>query len=187
MDPVPPNLLTDADDAALMALVRDDHREAFTVLVRRHQKTLLNFFTRYGVQVCDAEDLVQQTFLRLFRYRTRYKPAAKLTTFLFLLGRQVWIDELRRRRRAERLTQALTREMEVDCTISPEGSAHGGADVAGALARLPEGLRMVVELGVFRELPYAEIARILEIPLGTVKSRMFHALRGLRRMLEASS
>jgi len=179
-------LLPEPGDAALMVLVRDDNREAFAVLVRRHQRMVLNFFTRCGVQVCDAEDLVQQTFLRLYRYRTRYRPSAKLTTFLFLLARQVWIDELRRRQRASRLVQALADEPQPAYESRPAGSAHGDADVAGALAKLPERLRMVVELGVYRELPYADVARALKIPVGTVKSRMYHALRALRRMLEAS-
>jgi RNA polymerase sigma-70 factor (ECF subfamily) len=187
MDSNQPSNMTDSDDAALMALVRDDHREAFTVLVRRHQKTVLNFFTRYGVQVCDAEDLAQQTFLRLYRYRARYKPSAKLTTFLFLLARQVWIDELRRRQRAARMVQALANEPQPEYRPWPvDKTPHADANLSGALAKLPEGLRLVVELGVYQELPYAEVARALRIPVGTVKSRMFHALRALRRMLEGS-
>lgn len=186
MDSARSNPLSDASDTILMALVRDDHRDAFTVLVRRHQKTVLNFFTRYGVPVCDAEDFVQQTFLRLYRYRTRYKPSAKLTTFLYLLARQVWIDELRRRQRADRLTQALANETLIDADLRPAESAHGDVNVAGALARLPEKLRVVVELGIYQGLPYAEVAQALKIPAGTVKSRMFHALRAMRRMLEAT-
>lgn len=170
-----------------MARVRDDCRDAFAVLVRRHQKAVLNYFTRSGVQVCDAEDLVQQTFLRLYRYRSRYRPAAKLTTFLFLLARQVWIDELRRRRRSERLAEALAAEPHPEFEARPEEPAHDEVDLAGALARLPEGLRAVVELGVYQELPYADVASVLRIPIGTVKSRMFHALRALRRMLEKPS
>lgn len=181
-----PSLAIDTNDAILMDLVRTDHQEAFTILVGRHQKTVLNFFTRCGVQVCDAEDLVQQTFLRLYRYRTRYKPSAKLTTFLFLLARQVWIDELRRRQRAERLVQALAQEPPPDDASRPGNPIHGDVNMAAALAKLPEGLRLVVVLGVYQELPYAEVAQVLKIPVGTVKSRMFHALRMLRRILEVS-
>ena len=178
--------LTDMDDARLMLKVRgEDNRDAFAVLVRRHQKMLLNFFARSGVQY-DCEDLVQQTFLRLYRYRDRYVATAKVTTFLFLLARQVWIDELRRRKRRERLAESLAAEPHPEFA-EPAGAsagASGDMDLARALAALPEGLRQVVELGVYQELPYAEITEILGIPVGTVKSRMFTALAKLRAFLE---
>lgn len=177
--------LTDLDDTTLMARVRDDDRDAFAVLVKRHQKMLLNFFARSGVQY-DYEDLVQQTFLRLYRYRDRYVASAKFTTFLFLLARQVWIDELRRRKRHEKLVAGLAAEPQPE-HIDPEAAdatASGVMDLSRAVASLPEGLRMVVELGVYQELPYAEVAEILGIPVGTVKSRMFNALAKLRTFLE---
>ncbi len=176
--------LAELDDAALMERVVRDDREAFAVLVRRHQKMLLNFFARSGVQY-DCEDLVQQTFLRLYRYRGRYVATAKVTTFLFLLARQVWIDELRRRRRHERLVTGLAAEPPAEAAAeAAEATASGSMDLERALASLPEGLRLVVELGVYQDLPYAEIAEILGIPVGTVKSRMFNALAKLRAFME---
>jgi RNA polymerase sigma-70 factor (ECF subfamily) len=180
-----PSDLTELDDAALMLRVRDADRDAFAVLVRRHEKMLLNFFARSGVQY-DYEDLVQQTFLRVYRYRDRYVTRAKFTTFLFLLARQVWIDELRRRKRHERLVSGLAAEprKEFAASEAADSSAAGGLDLGRALASLPEGLRLVVELGVYQDLPYADVAKILGIPVGTVKSRMFNALAKLRGFLE---
>ena len=177
--------LTEMDDAALMCRVRVDDRDAFAVLVKRHQKMLLNFFARSGVQY-DCEDLVQQTFLRLYRYRERYTPTAKVTTFLFLLARQVWIDELRRRKRQERLAAGLAANPHPEHVepVAADAGASGSMDLEQALASLPEGLRQVVELGVYQDLPYAEVAEILAIPVGTVKSRMFNALAKLRAYLE---
>jgi len=173
------------EDVALMARVQHGDEEAFAILVRKHQKKIVNFFLRSGVQ-SDAEDLTQQTFLRLYRYRDRYRPTAKVTTFLFLLTRQVWIDELRRRARFDRLTSALNADVSdvTDTSAADEVAATDDwGDVTKALASLPEGQRLVVELGVYQELPYAEIAQILSIPEGTVKSRMFHALAHLRKKL----
>jgi RNA polymerase sigma-70 factor (ECF subfamily) len=178
-DPLPDDA---TDDRELMQRACQGDREAFAGLVRRHQRLLLNFFRRCGVQT-DAEDLVQQTFIRLYRYRDRYTPRAKLTTFLYLLARQVWIDELRRRQRAERLRKGLEAEPppEPAQLTQPE---HGSMDIAAALAALPEGLRLVVVMGIYQNMAYADIGAALGIPVGTVKSRMFNALRLLRRMME---
>jgi len=180
-DPTQPDEL---DDILMERICRDGDERAFAELVRRFGKKLLNFFARSGVQY-DAEDLVQQTFLRLYRYRDRYTRQAKVSTFLFILARQVWIDELRKRKRRERLADAFAEEVaqHVAPSAADEVAGAGSVDLAAALAKLPEGMRQVVELGVYQDLPYAEIAAILEIPEGTVKSRMFNALAQLRRTL----
>lgn len=170
------------DDFELMKrIVAEDDRQAFSRLVVRYQNFLLNFFLRSGVQY-DAEDLVQQTFLRIYRYRKQYKPVAKFTTFLFMIARQVWIDELRKRDRRRQLTEKLTNEpLRVQRDVpNPSSVVSKRIDLARALQTLPEGLRQVVELGVYQDLPYQEVSEILGIPVGTVKSRMFHALAKLR-------
>lgn len=162
-----------------------DDREAFAEIVERYKNFLLNFFLRAGVNN-DAEDLVQQTFLRLYRYRKNYKPTAKFTTFLFLLARQVRIDALRKEKRREELTVKLTEEAPSDRTgkeQSPSDKVQSHLDLDHALQTLSDGLRSVIELGVYQDLPYAEISTILGIPVGTVKSRMFHALAKLRQVL----
>ncbi len=172
------------DDIELMLRVRDDDRNAFATLVGRHTKKLLNYFLRLGVQY-DAEDLVQQTFIKLHAYRQRYKPTAKFTTFLFLIARQTWIDELRRRKRRERLEQEMTQfpSIENDGLYTQDEHHADNIDVTAALRALPEHHRAVIELAIFQGLPYADIADILRIPCGTVKTRMFHAIRTLRKKL----
>lgn len=168
-----------------MLLAGAGQREAFEQLVRRHQQPLLNFFLRSGVD-WDAEDLVQQTFIRLYGYRQRYRPRAKFTTFLYLLARQVRIDELRRRRRQKRLREQAREQAELAAAAAPAAADVGFSDeLQQALGRLSPRHREVVVLGVLQELEYAEIARILKIPAGTVKSRMFNGLRDLRRYLES--
>ncbi|MFZ4394695.1 MAG: RNA polymerase sigma factor [Kiritimatiellia bacterium] len=177
-------LPTDApDDRILMQRACQGDREAFTELVRRHQRPLMNFFRRCGVQT-DAEDLVQQTFIRLYRYRDRYQPSAKLTTFLYLLARQVWIDELRRRQRTERLRKGLEAEPQLEFVAGGKGPERGKMDIEAALAALPEGMRMVVVMSIYQNMVYEDIALALQIPVGTVKSRMFNALRLLRQAME---
>jgi len=148
---------------------------------RKFEKNLLNFFWRQGVSTAEGEDLVQETYLRLWNYRKQYVATAKLSTFLFLMARQVRIDDLRRQsRRAsreERWGMGQPREAQPQTSGAKE-------DVRWAVAQLTEPLREVVELGVFQDLPYADVAEILEIPVGTVKSRMSNALKKLKEIFD---
>ena len=147
---------------------------------RKFERNLLNFFWRQGVSCTEGEDLVQETYLRLWKYRREYRATAKLSTFLFLLARQVRIDALRRQIRRENREEGCGREQP---TTQPPASCER-EDVRWAVARLSEPLRDVVELGVFQDLPYAEVAEILGIPVGTVKSRMSNALRKLKEIFD---
>ena len=155
--------------------------ETLMAEARKFEKNLLNFFWRQGVSLTEGEDLVQETYLRLWKYRREYKPTAKLSTFLFLMARQVRIDALRRRTRRENREEDWGKEQPMS-----EGPKAFGVreDVRWALAKLSEPLRDVVELGVFQDLPYAEVAEILGIPVGTVKSRMHNALKELKEIFD---
>jgi len=147
---------------------------------RSFEKNLLNFFWRQGVSPSEGEDLVQETYLRLWEYRERYVRTAKLSTFLFLIARQVRIDALRRQTRRENREESWGKER--PDAVGPAFSSR--EDVRWAVSQLSEPLREVVELGVFQDLPYAEVAEILEIPVGTVKSRMSNALKKLKEIFD---
>ena len=147
---------------------------------KKYEKNLLNFFSRQGVSSFESEDLVQETYLRLWNYRDRYERTAKLSTFLFYLARQVRIDALRRQTRREARELKWGEEQ-------PEVQLPGRCireDVRWALSQLSEMHREIVELGVFQDLPYAEISEILSIPVGTVKSRMSNALKKLKEVFD---
>lgn len=155
--------------------------ETLMAEAKTFEKNLLNFFWRQGVSYSEGEDLVQETYLRLWKYRREYKPTAKLSTFLFLMARQVRIDALRRQTRRENREESWGREQ----TASEGPKAFGvREDVRWALAKLSEPLRDVIELGVFQDLPYAEVAETLGIPVGTVKSRMHNALKELKGIFD---
>ena len=155
--------------------------EALMAAARKFEKNLLNFFWRQGVSYSEGEDLVQETYLRLWKYRREYRPTAKLSTFLFLMARQIRIDALRLRTRRENREEGWTRDRPTTETPKAFGVRE---DVRWALAKLSEPLRDVVELGVFQDLPYAEVAEILGIPVGTVKSRMHNALKELKEIFD---
>jgi len=153
--------------------------EALIAEAKTFEKKLLNFFWRQGVSHTEAEDLLQEVYLRLWKYSGRYVRSVSLSTFLFIVARQVRLDalrsETRRREREERWAKDAT-EAAVQC----DPAACSRDDVRRMMMCLSEPLREVVELGVFQDMSYADIAEVLGIPLGTVKSRMFLALKKLK-------
>lgn len=175
--------MKDLTDVELMELAAQGREDAFACLVEKYKDVLLNFFLRRGVSYQDGQDLAQRTFLRLWKYRAKYEPQAKFTTFLFLLAGQESVDFFRAESRRSGLTEELTREAEVRANERTSAAPAEGEDVRRAVSQLSPALRDVVELGVFQGLPYDEVGGILGIPVGTVKSRMFNALRKLKEIL----
>lgn len=173
--------MVDDPDAALMLEFQAGSEAAFASLVRRNQQALVNFFARMGAST-DRDDLVQETFVRLYRFRRRYQPAAKFTTFLYVLARNAWADRGRKIVRMERLATELEAEAEIaNQPVRPSATAE--VDVDAALNRLSPKLREVIVLNIYQGLKYQEIADVLGIPLGTVKSRINLALGALREIV----
>lgn len=175
---MPDSVQPETDDFALMALVRLGREDAFRRLVEKHQRPLLNFFARMGASH-HGEDLAQETFVRLWNYRNKYKPSAKFTTFLYTLARHAWLDFVRRQIRFKLFSDRYREEMPAS-TDGGIGQLRRKLDVQAALEKLSPKLREVLVLAVHQGLAYDEIAEILRIPVGTVKSRMFNALATLQ-------
>ena len=169
-------------DADLMLQVAAGSPTAFADLVRAHQNSLLNFFMRMGAY-SGAEDLVRETFIRLYRYRDRYRPSARFTTFLYVLARHVWADQARRSWRKDRLETGLEDEARI---VERQGAADKPhhMDVEEALGRLSPKLREVLVLNVYQGMKYQEVADVLDVPLGTVKSRINLAIQEMRKLLD---
>jgi len=177
----------------LVALGRGES-EPFEAFVLSETTTFLAFFLRLGADRSEAEDLVQDVFVKLFRHAATYRQEERFAAFAFRIARNAWIDRTRRKRRApplrdERSLDGNGPESEPIWPGSgPAVELVRGEDalrLRAALSDLPEAQRLVFELGVLQELPYGDIAEILDIPVGTVKSRMFHAVRKLREALGA--
>lgn len=166
------------EDIALMLRAKGDDLDAFSELVRRHQRQVMNFFARNGVYR-DVEDLAQETFLKLHRARHRYAPTAKFTTFLYLIARQVMIDSIRHVNRKAALMEKYGKEAPQE---APPPQRRGEKeDAEAALACLSQPLREAVVLVVMQGMAYAEAAEILEVPVGTVKSRVSAAMTRMRQ------
>ncbi len=181
----------DSDRDPLAAL-RDGDPRLFEAFVAAESPIFLSFFRRLGATRAEAEDLVQEVFLKLFRHAESYQPTGKFQAFAYRIARNAWID--RQRRRAVRPPRAAGggSEEEPSHELAAQDPNPGtlaerdeeAGRVSAAMARLPDTHRLVFELGVVEELPYSEISKLLDIPEGTVKSRMFHAVRKLRELLE---
>jgi RNA polymerase sigma-70 factor (ECF subfamily) len=182
------------NDRALMLQVRKGSRTAFSALVDRHSGRLMAYFYRQSGDRDLAEDCTQEVFVRLYRARERYGPTASFPTFLYTIARNYWIDVVRSRRARPR--EALLGSdkgeesplswNEASTDDEPEAAAEAAEQVVrlrAALSTLGEGQREAVQLGVIEGLPYAEVADILGVPVGTVKSRVHAAIRVLRQRM----
>jgi RNA polymerase sigma-70 factor (ECF subfamily) len=184
---------THDDDAALMARIRDGDHASVEILVRRYQHELVGFFYNQCWDQGIAEELAQDTFVNLYRARERWVPTAKVRTYLYRIAHNLWIDHLRRRRRlvsldrededGGSLVDGLAAPRQDPVQTDPGRSDRIRERVQTALGRLGAGHREVFLLANNQAMRYHEIAEVLGIPEGTVKSRMHHAVRVLRESL----
>jgi RNA polymerase sigma-70 factor, ECF subfamily len=169
-------------DADLMMQAATGSQDAFAEIVRRHQNGLLNFFVRMGAYG-DEEDLVQETFVRVYKYRNRYRPSARFKTFLYVVARHTWADRGRKAMRREGLDASLQTDARIE-DAAPDAADSAGMDMREALERLSPKLREVLVLNVYQGMRYQEVADVLGVPLGTVKSRINLALQELRKLFD---
>lgn len=173
-------------DDDLMLLARANVPGAFSALVARHQPRALRVAGRQlgsGARSA-AADVVQNTFVDIYRALPRYQPRGRFGSYLF----QVLLNQCRMAQRSARIEARHRALVEVAVIVAPP---HESAVLArerereteAALARLGAKLRDVVILRYTGELSYDEIAAALEIPAGTVKRRLFDAMKRLRRLV----
>jgi RNA polymerase sigma-70 factor, ECF subfamily len=154
--------------------------QALTELVERYQSPLTRFsFRMTGGNTQLAEDLVQETFLRLVAYRGKLPACFK--PWVFTITRNLIYDAFRSAAYRKEYQNDDETLQNTDTGINP--ADHDQEDVVGALQRLPLPQREVLVLRFYHELTLDEIAEITHAPLGTVKSRLFHALKQMKRLL----
>jgi len=173
---------------------QDTDRLAFDRLVSRWEEPIRRLCTRMTGDVHRGEDLKQETFLRLFEKRKDYQPTARFSTFLWRVALNLCYDELRRQQRRRCFFTENAMDQAEDGPAEAVAESPGpdlqtavleeGELVRRALLQLPEIYRAVVVLRHYEGLKLAKIAEVLEIPEGTVNSRMAEALTRLSQMLE---
>lgn len=131
-----------------------------------------------------AEEICQDTMLKAWQQASAFRVDGHLKAWLFRVARNDAIDHMRRRRLPTEEFQAAQHTASQDPQPQQEAERSWMADaIVEALGRLPEQYRQVIEMRFFQEMCYHEIAKALGIPLGTVKSRLNYALKGLARVL----
>lgn len=183
--------MTDRSDEELMALFQQGDATAFALLVRRYKDGLTNYVFRFVGDSAEAEDLVQETFVRVFRKKSLYTGAAKFSTWLYTIASNLAKTRLRRMSlwRFVRLGGGGVDGPEFDL---PDDNAKTDREaeeslrevrIQKALEALPVKYREVIILRDIQELTYEEITAITGTAMGTVKSRMNRARMQLRSML----
>jgi RNA polymerase sigma-70 factor (ECF subfamily) len=167
-------------DEQLIAKFQLGDLQAYDILVRRYKDQLLNFVYRFVGNRTDAEDIVQETFLRVYKNKHMYKEIAKFSTWVYTIAGNLAKTELRRRKRHKIFSVSNFVNEEKDYDIpdhdhSPEkkvDSAIQEGIIQKAIEKLPAKFKEVIILRDIQGFAYEEISQILNIPLGTVKSRV---------------
>ncbi len=179
-----------------MERVKDGDFAAFDALYRRHQRAIRRFLMSLTWNEDTAEDYLQEVFCNLWKARERYQPSGAFTTYLFQIAKNHYLSE--RRKKARRGECSLTAkvmhnghrplaEIRASARVEPEVYLLEGYRrfrIREAIRALPEAQKLVFVLAHLEGMPYDEIGRVLDIPVGTVKSRMSGAVRRLQGLLQ---
>jgi len=170
-------------DAEVVEAVLKGDQELYGELVKRYQGRLVNYLCRLLRSVQEAEDLAQEVFFKLYKALDRYDPKYKFSTWLFRVAQNAAIDRIRKRRLQ---LVSMDRTGDPDAGMgtwefassdpSPYGDLRNlerGQAIQAAIERLPWDYRELIVLRHFGELSYDEIAQLKEMPLGTVKNKLF--------------
>lgn len=178
-------------DIALMLRVREGEEFAFASLHERYQRRVLNFFYGMSGNAHTANDLCQETFLRIWKVRKRYRATGSFAGYVFGIARMIWLEKRREQQKLWRLgirqEPAQEDELVADRAGRPDVCAVRSEmqeRILGALEDLPEEQRMVFVLRNIHGLSLEDIARALDCPVNTVRSRKILAVKKVRHVLE---
>lgn len=174
-----------------MAQFQEGNENAYLEIVKRFKDRLFTFVYRFVGDGELAEDLVQDTLVKLYTHRNSYREIAKFSTWIYTVAGNLARTELRKRKRRATFSMSSLKhgDREFDYPadgVEPVDKHEGGAiegQIKWALGQLPVHFRTVIILRDVQELSYEEISKIVRIPLGTVKSRVNRARLRLQELL----
>jgi RNA polymerase sigma-70 factor (ECF subfamily) len=168
-------------DEELMFHVRNGTGEMLGVLFSRYQSPLFNFYCKLTGDRSLSEDLVQDVFFRILKYRQTYKPGTSFKTWMYQIARNARLDNFRKQRPQVELEESMAP------TVIPMDTVQQTQEstlLHRALMQLPEEKREVLVLSRFQELKYEEIALLLGCQPNAVKVKVFRALKDLREIYQ---
>lgn len=165
------------DDAALIARARDGDRAAFDAIVRRHERAILRLATRWTGDADEAADLAQRAFVRAFLRADGFRGEAHLRTWLFRIAINLCKNHVRDRARLRPLADEPSVAPRADERID---AGRRLARLQAAITKLPPRQRAVVDLRVYEDLPFSEIARLLGSNVVAAKVNFHYAMKKLR-------
>lgn len=169
-------------DEELVRLARAEVAGAFDALVRRYQERALGAALRYLGDPSQAQDVAQNAFVEIYLYLPKYRPQGRFAAFFYRVLLNQCKMAARRRRSRSRGFDLPFRQLDAP---SPAAAWANRRDLQRCINRLSEKLRAVIVLRYGAELTHEEIAATLEVPVGTVKSRLGAGLARIREMLDA--
>ena len=177
-------------DEDLIYRFQEGDEYAYLELVNRYRDRLMNFAYRFLGNTEDAEDIVQDTLVKLYTHKHFYRNIAKFSTWIYTIAANLAKTELRKRKRRKvsYLSQMGTEEKDFDVPVEDKTDDYTEgrfteAQIQDAIQKLPLHFRTAVILRDIQELSYEEISNILDVPLGTVKSRINRARLQLQEEL----
>ncbi|HEX9829790.1 MAG TPA: RNA polymerase sigma factor [Bacteroidota bacterium] len=168
-------------DNELMFQVRDGDVGKLGVLFERYHGKLYGFFVRHTSKREVSEDLVQDVFFRVLKYRHTFRGEAPFTVWMYQLARNASADYFRKWKNETPMTER-TEEQQSDDPLPSERVQEQEEHrlLKSAMLKLSEDKREVLVMSRFQDLKYEEIGKILDCPVGTVKARVHYALKDLR-------
>jgi RNA polymerase sigma-70 factor (ECF subfamily) len=183
-------------DAALMLLVKQGDTEAFSQLVEKYKRPVMNLVYRMIRDLAEAEDVAQNVFVQVHKSAARYEVSSKFSTWLFTIARNLSLNEIRRRSRhpadsmdashPDQEDQPLQQYEDKKTASAPDLLLHGEleAKIDQAVAGLPENQRLAILLCRQDELSYEEIAKVLGCSLSATKSLIHRGRETLKQKLK---
>lgn len=168
-------------DEDLMLACRGGSATAFEELFRRYRQPMWGYFRRRVADPAVAEDLAQETFLAVLKGASRYQPLARFRTYMYGIAHNLLAANRRQRHRDA--TEPLANDVAAPHAPSEDDALW----IRQAVGRLDPDDREIVMLREFEQLSYQEIATVLDLPLNTVRSRLFRARLDLARLLAPES
>jgi len=179
-------------DEELIARFQEGDEQAYTELVNRYRDKLITFVYRFVNDMEQAEDIIQDTMLKLYTHKHYYRNIAKFSTWIYTIAGNLAKTELRKRksRKVTNISQMGPEDRDYELpSVAPETdevvqSEYIEKKIQAAIQNLPLHFRTIIILRDIQELSYEDISKIIEVPIGTVKSRINRGREKLYQLLK---